>query len=93
MEPRSVGVEVRAQLLFRHEPRSLANDGATRSRVQFRMGGNGESLVGTIRQRSTQLDVAAALGVSGEPEPTEDGNDLRAGEAAQVRHAPAATPW
>jgi hypothetical protein len=66
----SVGVEVRTKVLVGDETSGLAKDGATGSRVQFRMSGNGESLKSPIRQHAPQLDVATALGVHRESELT-----------------------
>ena len=91
-EVESVGVEMRTKVLVRDETRGLAKDGATGSRVQFRMSWNGESLKRPVGQQAPQLDVAPALGVHCESELTEDANDLRAGEVPEPRHASAGSP-
>lgn len=66
------------EILLGHEPGNLAKNCAARSRIQFDMCRDRESLNGAVGKYSTQLDVAASLGVNGEAEATEDCDHLRA---------------
>jgi hypothetical protein len=77
-EAASVGVEMRAEILFGDEASCLAKDGSARSCIQLRMGRDGERLGDSVRKNTAQLDVTAALGVNGETEAAENRDDLRA---------------
>lgn len=74
------------------ESRRLAQDRAAGSCVQLAMGGHGEGLSCAVWKKPTELDVTAALGVDREAEASEDGDNLRAGEAPETRHSPVSAP-
>ena len=67
--------------------------GTCRERVvittdQITLDGQGQA----VWKDLTELEVTAALRVNREPEATEDGDYLRAGDAPQTRHSPVSAP-
>ena len=89
---RSLGVEVRPQILFRDVLTCLPEDGTQGARVQLPVAGDGQRLSLASRAKTPQLDVASPLGVDDEAEGLQDADDVGAREAAQPRHGPVPSP-
>ncbi|HUH12487.1 MAG TPA: hypothetical protein VMK65_05235 [Longimicrobiales bacterium] len=62
----------------------MTKNRAAGTRVELRMGGNGECLDRAVRLDAAQLHVTSSLGMHGETEATENRDDLRAGEARSL---------
>ena len=70
------GVEVGIQLLARHEARGLPEDGMQCADIELAVTRDGQGLAFPGGGHSLEFDMAAALGVDVEAEPTEDCDDL-----------------